>query len=88
MANEVNLSPNEFGMILLDINMPQMDRYQVMEILKSDDSLIKIPVIALTAHAMERDFQCGKAAGFADYLTEPLDLPPFLETIERCLARA
>jgi PAS domain S-box-containing protein len=73
-------------LILLDINMPNLDGYQVMEILKSDDSLADIPVIAVTAHAMERDFQRGKAAGFADYLTKPLDIAPFLETVERCLA--
>ena len=75
-------------LILLDINMPHMDGYQVMEIFRSDESLVNIPIIALTAHAMDRDFQRGKAAGFADYLTKPLDIAAFLETIERCLAAA
>ncbi len=73
-------------LILLDINMPHLDGYQVMEIFRSDDNLFNIPVIALTAHAMDRDFQRGKAAGFADYLTKPLDISAFLKAIERCLA--
>ena len=68
-------------LVLLDINMPHMDGYQVMEIFRSDESLISIPVIALTAHAMDRDYQRGRAAGFTDYLTKPLDIEHFLKTI-------
>ncbi len=75
-------------LILLDINMPQMSGYEVMEIFKSDENLIDIPVIAVTANAMERDIQHALAAGFTDYLTKPIDIEPFLETIERRLAAA
>ena len=75
-------------LILLDINMPRMDGYQLLEILKSDEELTNTPIVAVTAKAMERDIQHGKTAGFAEYLTKPLDIEPFLETIERGLAGA
>jgi PAS domain S-box-containing protein len=72
-------------LILLDINMPGMNGYQVLEVFKSDAKIKSIPVIAVTANAMLRDIQRGKAAGFADYLTKPLMVTQFLETIDRHL---
>lgn len=72
-------------LILLDINMPGMDGYQVLEVFKADARLRRIPVVAVTASAMPRDIERGRAAGFRDYLTKPLDIGHFLETIDRCL---
>lgn len=72
-------------LILLDINLPGMDGYQLMRVLKADPSLKTIPVIAITANAMPNDVDRGKAAGFVDYLTKPLNIPQFLEIIERLL---
>ncbi len=69
-------------LILLDINMPDMDGYQVLEVLKSDPALRRIPVVALTANAMPRDIERGMAAGFDDYLTKPLLLERFLQVID------
>jgi hypothetical protein len=61
-------------LILLDINMPGMDGYQVLEVLRATDSLKNIPVIAVTANAMPRDIERGMAAGFNDYLAKPIDI--------------
>ncbi|HQS57863.1 MAG: hypothetical protein B7Y56_05670 [Gallionellales bacterium 35-53-114] len=61
-------------LILLDINMPGMDGYQVLEVFKAESSLKQIPVVAVTANAMTRDIERGIAAGFSDYLTKPLDI--------------
>ena len=72
-------------LILLDINMPGMNGYQVMEILKTDARLKSTPVIAVTANAMPRDIARGLAAGFSHYLTKPLDLGTFLHTVDQCL---
>ncbi len=72
-------------LILLDINMPGMDGYQVLEVFKAEATLKDTPVIAITANAMPRDIQRGREAGFADYLTKPLDVGQFLETVQRCL---
>jgi PAS domain S-box-containing protein len=72
-------------LILLDINMPVMDGYQVLDVLRADARLSAIPVIAVTANAMPRDIEHGHAAGFIDYLTKPLDVGHFLRTIDHFL---
>ena len=74
------------ALVLLDINLPGMDGYQVMEIFKTEARLKGTPVIAITANAMPRDIARGKAAGFVDYLTKPLDIEQLLVTVKRCLA--
>jgi PAS domain S-box-containing protein len=72
-------------LILLDINMPGMNGYQVLDVLQSDAKVKGVPVVAVTANAMMHDIQRGKAAGFADYLTKPLQVTQFLETVDRHL---
>ena len=74
------------ALVLLDINMPGMDGYQVLEIFKTEPGLKGTPVVAITANAMPRDIERGRAAGFVDYLTKPLDLEQLLTTVKRCLA--
>ncbi|MDP1928866.1 MAG: response regulator [Thiobacillus sp.] len=72
-------------LILLDINMPGMDGYQLLSVLKAEASLKAVPVVAITANAMPRDIERGKIAGFADYLTKPLDVERFSAVIDRLL---
>ncbi|MDV7399762.1 response regulator, partial [Arthrospira platensis SPKY1] len=64
-------------LILLDINMPGMNGYQVMGVLKASPTTRHIPVVAVTANAMRRDIQRGLQAGFSDYLTKPIDIDRF-----------
>lgn len=73
------------ALILLDINMPGMNGYQILSIFQADERLKQIPVIAVTANAMPRDIKRGKEAGFSDYLTKPLMIPHFLKTINKFL---
>jgi len=70
-------------LILLDINLPGMDGYQVLALLREDAALKDIPVIAVTANAMPADIERGRAAGFSDYLTKPLDIAHFFATIDK-----
>jgi PAS domain S-box-containing protein len=72
-------------LVLLDINIPGMDGYQVLEVFKHDPALRHIPVVALTANAMPRDIEQGLAAGFVDYLTKPLDVIRFMRVLDRWL---
>ena len=72
-------------LILLDINMPGMDGYQILELLKAESSLKDIPVIVVTANAMPREIKRGMKAGFSDYLTKPLDIKKFLNTVDHYL---
>ena len=75
-------------LILLDINMPGLDGYQVMDIFRASDVLKDIPVIAVTANAMQHDIERGISAGFADYLTKPLNVPTFLRAVDQYLAKS
>jgi len=72
-------------LVLLDINMSGMDGYQVLEAFKAAPQLKAIPVVAVTANAMVRDIERGKAAGFADYLTKPLDVAHFHAVVDALL---
>jgi len=75
-------------LILLDINMPGMDGYQVLKVFQAKAELRHIPVVAITANAMPRDIERGKAAGFTDYLTKPLDIGHFLQVADALLDAA
>lgn len=74
-------------LILLDIQMPEMNGFQVLESLKLDSDTKNIPVVAVSASALKADIKKAEIAGFDDYLTKPLDIPLFYETIERYLLR-
>jgi len=74
-------------LILLDINLPEMDGFEVMRHLRDDPATRATPVLAVSANAMTVDIERARAAGFADYLTKPLDLQHLLRTVDRLLAR-
>ncbi len=69
-------------MILLDINLPGINGLRVLEILGHDPSTASIPVVALSANAMPRDIQKGLQAGFIRYLTKPLNIVEFMDTLD------
>ena len=70
-----------YDIVLMDIEMPQMDGFQVIKELRN--LKVKIPVIALTAHAMAEDRQKTKNAGFFDHVTKPVDFDYLVNAIER-----
>jgi signal transduction histidine kinase/CheY-like chemotaxis protein len=72
--------------ILLDINLPGMDGFEVLRRLRAEPKTASIPVIALSANAMQRDIDRGLAAGFTRYLTKPLDVGVFLDALGKVLA--
>ncbi|WP_165493696.1 response regulator [Phytopseudomonas daroniae] len=69
-------------LIMLDINLPGMEGYQAVQVFQSHLQLRHVPVIAVSANAMHRDIERGMAAGFADYLTKPLDIGRFLASVD------
>lgn len=72
-------------LIILDINMPGLNGYEVLAMLQQDDNLKQIPVIAMTANAMPEDIERGKAAGFSDYLTKPLNVKKLFALLDHYL---
>lgn len=69
------------SIILLDINLPGMDGYAVLEELKKNSKLNKIPVVAVSANAMNSDIEKALSAGFNDYVTKPINISKLLDTI-------
>ncbi len=61
-------------LILLDINLPEMSGVDALILLRKIPGMERVPVIAVTANAMQGDVERGLTAGFDDYLTKPLDL--------------
>lgn len=68
-------------LILLDIQMPDLDGYQILKQLKSNPEIKRVPVIALTAHAMSGDKDVILQAGFNGYIAKPIDTRTFPELI-------
>jgi len=68
--------------ILLDINMPEMDGYQVLEQLKADKKTAAMPVIAVTANAMAESISQGLEAGFYEYLVKPIDINKLMAALQ------
>lgn len=72
-------------LVILDINLPGMDGYEVLSVLKSDPSTSAIPVIGLSANAMPYDIERGRSAGFFDYLTKPVDIHRLIDVFNQLL---
>ena len=72
-------------LILLDMSLPVLDGWEAARRLKADAATAKIPVIALTAHAMVQDKEKALAAGCDDFDTKPVELPRLLEKINSLL---
>ena len=71
--------------ILMDINLPGISGIQALGILAEDPATAHIPVIALSANAMPHDIEKGLAAGFFRYLTKPIKVDKFMDTLELAL---
>ena len=70
------------GLILMDMSLPVLDGWDATRQIKADPATAGIPIIALTAHAMESDRQKALAAGCDDFDTKPVELNRLLLKIE------
>jgi len=76
---------NKPDLILLDINLPGMDGFGVLEQLRQRDETRNTPVIAISANAMPKDIEKGMNAGFDDYITKPIDVKELLNVVSNVL---
>jgi CheY-like chemotaxis protein len=81
--NGKGLSPNKSYILLLDIRMPKVDGVEVLEKMKRDEELRKIPVIMLTTTDDPREVDRCYALGANLYISKPTDYNKFMDTIER-----
>jgi len=68
--------------ILMDINLPGISGIEALKILREDPTTAHIPVLALSANAMARDIEKGREAGFFSYLTKPIKVVEFMESLD------
>jgi signal transduction histidine kinase/ActR/RegA family two-component response regulator len=71
--------------ILMDINLPGISGLDAMQILRADPRTAHIPILALSANAVQRDIKKAIAAGFVDYITKPLKVSAFLQALDTAL---
>ena len=75
-------------LILMDIQLPEVSGLVVTKWLKEDEDLAAIPVIAVTAFAMKGDEERIRQGGCEGYISKPISVPHFLETIEGYIGKA
>lgn len=75
----------ELDLILLDIHLPDLNGLEVLDQLKTNPNTNHIPVIALSSNAMPNDIRKAMDKGVSDYITKPIQVSIFLETISRHL---
>jgi len=79
---------NQPQVILMDINLPGISGVEALRILREDPATAHIPVIALSANAMPRDIAMGLESGFFRYLTKPIKVKEFMDTLDEALELA
>ena len=70
-------------LVLMDIQLPDIDGVEALARLRADDRTASLPILALTAQAMEGDRERFLAAGFDGYLSKPVDVADFVTTVRR-----
>ena len=73
------------AVILMDINLPGINGFEALKILRDDPATAHIPVVALSANAMSRDVEKGRDAGFFRYITKPIKFKEFMDTLDEAL---
>jgi len=69
----------------MDLSLPRIDGWEATRRIKANEGLAQIPIIALTAHAMQGDEESARAAGCNDYLTKPIDEDKLFALLEKYL---
>ena len=80
---------NKFDLILMDIMLPQMDGYEITKVIRDNEKQTKehVPIIALTANALENDREKCLNAGMDDYLAKPFTAQELYATMEKFLEK-
>jgi CheY-like chemotaxis protein/anti-sigma regulatory factor (Ser/Thr protein kinase) len=75
-------------LVLVDLQLPDFDGYEVLRRLQADPRTRAIPCVALSANAMQEDIDRGLESGFVDYWTKPIDFAAFIAALERLFRSA
>ncbi len=75
-------------LILMDVRLPDIDGYAVTRQIKSDPRLAAIPIVFVSAHALDTERQRGYDAGGDGYITKPIDIHHFMAEVQRYIHEA
>ena len=78
---------NDYDAVLMDIQMPVMDGYEATRVIRSDPRFRRLPIIAMTAHAMAGDREKSLGAGMNDHVSKPIDPEVLYRTLEKWIGR-
>ncbi len=77
---------NQPEVVLMDINLPDISGIEALGLLRKDPATAHIPVVAVSANAMQHDIEKGMQAGFFRYLAKPIKIKEFMDTLNAALA--
>lgn len=87
MALSKVLEATRLDLILLDINLPWVDGYELCRVIKSHYALKNVPLILVSARKTQEDIDKGFQSGCDEYVTKPFDVSQITDTISKVLAR-
>ncbi|MDD3149283.1 MAG: response regulator [Candidatus Gastranaerophilales bacterium] len=79
--NKIKLNYKKIDLVLMDIQLPEMSGFEVIEELRANNETKFLPIFVLSAHAMEHDLQKAQKAGCDDYITKPIRVTEFIKKI-------
>ena len=82
------LESTKLDMILLDVNLPWVDGYELCRLLKNHTTLSKVPLIFVSARKSKEDLEQGFKAGCNDYVTKPFDVEHMTEIVNKALLKS
>lgn len=80
-----NHLPTGVDLVLLDLQLPRKDGYEILQELRDDPILANLRVVALTANVMRQDIERARAAGFDGFIGKPIDGRRFSDVLQRLL---
>lgn len=83
----IEMAKSKPDIILMDLSLPKINGWDAIKRIKGMEGISKIPIIALTAHAMSGEKERAFEAGCDDYLTKPIELDILLEKMETLLKK-
>lgn len=84
----VQANPGRYAAILMDVQMPELDGLEATRAIRSDPAMSAIPIIAMTANALQADLDACLAAGMNDHVVKPIDRAALVEVLRRWLPAA
>ena len=82
------LEASRLDMILLDVNLPWVDGFELCRLIKAHHALKNVPIIMVSARKTQQDVESGFTAGCNDYVTKPFDVNHILEVVNKHIVRA